>query len=329
MLYWREPLLLWLMLLPLAVALFSTLRERKRQASLVDAELIPWIQPPKRSRHQRFTPLLFSAVWVLLVLALAGPRTPQYIPNDLSSATDRVVILLDYSGSMRTVDALNTQGVVVPRISSATQLASSWFNQDEPVVETGLVAYSGRAHWLLKPTSDSNLIQHFLSQGDQLYLPTLGSHVVDALSTIKALPNGPSLKTHVVLMTDGDIALEKREGLESTLLELQASVPMTLSLIGLGSVEPTQVPGHPSATTRLDSTYLKSLASLHQDFNYRTPEQLSGQPLLEWLSIQSRRITPENYPKVLWFEWFSIPLMLAVLLLLVFVNRAKSRRSDG
>ena len=328
MLYWREPLLLWLMLLPLAVALFSTLRERKRQARLVDAELIPWIQPPKRSRHERSMPLLFSAVWVLLVLALAGPRTPQYIPNDLSSAKDRVVILLDYSDSMRAVDALGPQGIV-PRITAATQLANSWFNQDEPVVETGLVAYSGRAHWLLKPTSDSNLIQHFLAQGDQLYLPTLGSDVVDALSIIKALPNGPSLKTHVVLMTDGDIAQEKREGLESILLELQASVPMTLTLIGLGSVEPTQIPGHPSAITRLDSSYLKSLASLHQDVNYRTPEQLSGQPLMEWLSIQSRRITPENYPRVLWFEWFSIPIILAMLLLLVFVVRAKSRRSDG
>ena len=328
MLYWREPLLLWLMLLPLAVALFSTLRERRRQARLVDAELIPWIQPPKRSRHERFAPLLFSAVWVLLVLALAGPRTPQYIPNDLSSAKDRVVILLDYSDSMRAVDALGPQGVV-PRITAATQLANSWFSQDERIVETGLVAYSGRAHWLLKPTSDSNLIQHFLAQGDQLYLPTLGSHVVDALSTIKALSNDPSVKTHVILMTDGDIALDKREELESVLLELQASVSMTLTLIGLGSVESTQVPGHPSATTRLDSTYLKSLASLHQDVNYRTPEQLSGQPLMEWLSIQSRRITPENYDRVLWFEWFSIPLMLAVLLLLVFIHRAKSRCSDG
>ena len=328
MIYWREPLLLWLMLLPLAIVPVSILKEKTRQAKLVDPELLPWIQPTKRSRQDRLTPLLVLSAWILLVLALAGPRTPQFTPNDLSSATDRVVILLDYSDSMRAIDAVGPQGVV-PRITAATQLANSWLDQDEQIVETGLVAYSGRAHWILKPTVDSNLIQHFLAQGDALYLPTLGSNVVDALSTFKSLTSVPERKTHIILLTDGDVALEKRESLETALLDLHASMPMTLNLIGMGGEEPVQVPGHPTAATRLESTYLKALASLHQDFNYRSSSELLRQPLMEWLSIQSKRITPENYDRVLWFEWFSIPLLLAVSLILLLIRRSQSRRSDG
>lgn len=328
MVYWREPLLLWLMLLPLAILVISTVREKRRLTQLVDDELLPWVQPPSRSGQEGLKPLLLSSVWALLILSLAGPRTPQFIPNDLTSAQDRVIILLDYSDSMRAIDARGLQGVV-PRITAATELANSWLDPDVQIVETGLLAFSGSAHWLLKPTMDSHLIQHFLAQGDELYLPTLGSNLVEALSAIRSLPRGPDTKSHIVLLTDGDVALENSESIESALVSLHASMPMTLNLIGLGGGEPTQVPGHPSANTQMNSTFLKSLASLHPDFSYRTPESLLGQPLLKWLNIESRRITPENYARVVWSEWFSIPLLIALLLIVVLIHRSPTRWSNG
>jgi hypothetical protein len=259
---------------------------------------------------------------VLLTLALAGPRTPQFIPNDLKAAQDRVVILLDYSDSMRAIDAFGPQGVV-PRITAATQLANTWFSSDEPIVETGLLAFAGSAHWLLKPTTDSNLIQHILSQGDELLLPTLGSNLVDAFAAIQSLPSEADIKTHIVLLTDGDVASDKLESLKSTLLALHASMPMTLNLIGLGSAEPTQVPGHPSTNTLMNRSLLKSLSSLHQDFSYRLPDELHGEQLMAWLNIESRRITPENYARVVWNEWFALPLLLALLLLSVLLHRSR------
>lgn len=326
MVYWREPLLIWLMLFPLVVLVISSFREKKRQAQLVDVELLPWIQPPSRIkrgiRRAGLNPLLLSTIWVLLTLALAGPRTPQFIPNDLKAAHDRVVILLDYSDSMRAIDAFGPQGVV-PRVTAATQLADSWFNSDEPIVETGLLAFSGRAHWLLKPTTDSNLVQHVLSQGEEHLLPTLGSNLVDALSAIQFLPRESDTNTHIVLLTDGDVAAEKQESLESALLTLHASMPITLSLIGLGSAEPSQVPGHPLANTSMNSSFLKQLASLNQDFSYRLPDELREEPLMVWLNIESRRITPENYARVVWHEWFALPLLLALLLLSVLLQPSR------
>lgn len=327
MLYWRETLLLWLMMLPLVVAVILTIRERQRQANMVDVELIPWIQPVKRRRHEWLTQLLLSLLWALLILALAGPRTPQHIPNDLSSTKDRVVIVLDYSDSMRARDELSPQGVVT-RMTAANQLASSWFDHEDQMVESGLLAFSGRAHWLLKPTTDANLIHHFLSQADEFLLPTLGSNLADALSAIQSLPKKPDTKTHIVLLTDGDFAPEKTERLESALLALQASMPITLNLIGLGSGEPASVPTNPSATTQMNSSLLKSLASLNRDFHYRTPNQLLDLPLMEWLNIQSKRITPENYARVLWLEWFWVPLLLALLMMPLLIRRSTLGRSD-
>lgn len=328
MIYWREPLLLWLILSPLVLLLVSSLKERKRQAQLVDAQLIPWIQPPSRSANEWLNPLLLSAVWVFLCIAVAGPRTPQFIPNDLASIQHRVMIVLDHSDSMRAKDASGLQGVM-SRIAVATDIADSWFDPSEPTVETGLIAFSGRAHWLLKPSVDNALIQHFLAQGDELLLPTLGSNLVDALSVIQSFPRESDTQTHIVLLTDGDVALDTRDNLESALLSMQASMPMTLSLIGFGGTEPTQVPGHPLANTQMNSAFLKSLASLHQDFIFREPEPLRGQPLMEWLNIESRRITPENVDRVVWHEWFSIPLLLAVVFLLVLLYRTKTGRTDG
>lgn len=328
MIYWREPLLLWMMLLPLVIWVVCSFLEKKRQAQLVDAELLPWIQPPNRSSNERLNPLLLLMVSTLLILALAGPRTPQFIPKDLTSVQDRVIIVLDYSDSMRARDASDPQGVT-DRIMSGTQLVGSWLGPDEPIVATGLLAFSGSAHWLLKPTLDSQLIQHFLDQGEELLLPTLGSNPVAALTAIQSLPREPNTKSHIVLLTDGDIALQNREGLKSSLLSLQASMPMTLHIIGLGSGEPIQVPDQPTASTQLNSNLLRSLASLHPDFSYRVPESLRGLPLLEWLNIESRRITPENVARVVWYEWFSLPLLLALLLTLVVMHRADRRRSHG
>ena len=327
MIYWREPLLLWLMLSPLALMVVSSLREKKRQAQLFDAQLIPWIQPPSRSRFERLNPLLLSTVWAFLIIALAGPRTPQFIPNDPVSVQNRVIVVLDHSDSMRAKDASGPKGVTT-RITAATELAGTWFDSSEQTVETGLMAFSGSAHWLLKPSVDPTLMQHFLDQSDELLLPTLGSNVVEALSAIQSLPRGPDTQTHIVLLTDGDIALDKREPLKSAILAMQVSMPMTLSLIGLGSTEPSEVPGHPSVNTQMNSALLKSLASLHQNVTYRLPEPLRGKPLVEWLDIESKRITPENINRVVWYEWFSLPLMIAVMLTLVLLHRPKMRRSD-
>ena len=326
MVYWREPLLLWLMLLPLAIHFVSAFSEKKRLAQMVDAELLPWVRPPRRSGHERLNSLLVTAVWTLLILALAGPRTPQFIPQDLTSAQDRVIILLDYSDSMRAKDAVGARGVV-PRITAATQLVNSWLDPDARKVETGLLVFSGRAHWLLKPTLDSHLIQHFLAQGDELRLPTLGSNLVDALNLIQSLPREADTKTHIVLLTDGEVAQDNRESLESALFALQASMPMSLNLIGLGSAEPIQVPGHPSVNTQMNSMLLKSLASLHPDFSYKTPESLFGQPLVKWLNIESKPIAPENAARVVWYEWFAIPLLIALLLTLVLIHPSTWRRS--
>ena len=329
MVYWREPLLLWLMLFPLAIHFVSAFSEKKRLAQMVDAELLPWVRPPSRSGHERLNSLLLSVIWALLILALAGPRTPQFIPKDLTSAQDRVIILLDYSDSMRAKDAVGVKGGAVPRITAATQLANSWLDPDARIVETGLLVFSGTAHWLLKPTLDSHLIQHFLAQGDELRLPTLGSQLVDALNLIQSLPRESDTKTHIVLLTDGDFALDNRESLESTLFALQASMPMSLSLIGLGSAEPIQVPGHPSVNTQLNSMQLKSLASLHPDFSYKTPESLFDQPLVQWLNIESKPIAPENAARVVWYEWFAIPLLIALLLTLVLIHPLTWRRSNA
>lgn len=326
-LYWREPLLLWLVLLSVAFVAIASFKQRNRMAQIADTALLPWLEPRLQSSRW-LNSLLLTTLWTLIVLALAGPRTPLFIPNDLSETEDRVVIVLDHSDSMQTRDAVGPQGLV-SRITFASQLAGSWLDPEEPIVETGLLAFSGNAHWLIKPTVDRNLIEHFLAQSDQLLLPTLGSNMVDALTAIRSLPIEPGTETHIVLLTDGDLHPDKQQRLEAELLSLQAFMPMTLHLVGVGGTEPSPVPGHPTATTRMESASLNALASLHQDFSYSTAQPLRGQPLMEWLNIQSRRITPENYARVVWNEWFSIPLLLAILVLLVLLHRSKTRRSDG
>ncbi len=73
----------------------------------------------------------------------------------------------------------------------------------------------------------------------------------------------------------------------------------------------------------MNSSFLKRLASLNQDFSYRLPDELREEPLMVWLNIESRRITPENYARVVWHEWFALPLLLALLLLSVLLQLSR------
>ena len=218
--HFAQPGWLWALLLCLPVALwlifsrrFDTRNERIREYA--DKHLLPHLlgrsEAPSRTRWMRF--FRWTGVWVLLVLAMAGPRW-DFTDVELFRPGTNLVVLFDISRSMEVAD------VKPNRLSRARQEVEDLLNNNRGI-RIGLIGFASVAHVISPITEDMNGIRRMLPALDTSLVQLQGSRLSYALDRAAELLAGqpPESVGSLLLVSDGDF---DEPGLEQLIARNQA-----------------------------------------------------------------------------------------------------------
>jgi len=200
---WRWP---WAALLAAVPLLFVYAHRfaRQRTLSYADPQLWPWAVGTLRLPRSQAARLWFEAIgWMLLALALAGPRWPalQDSPDGRVSQSRQgahIVVIVQISDSMQAND-------VAPNRLTRARLALQDSLQRLRGERLSLIAYGATAGVLLPATHDRGLFAQALQWLDGDLLPTSGSNLGHALAlALEQIRRAGSRQNAVLLITDAD-----------------------------------------------------------------------------------------------------------------------------
>lgn len=314
---------LWALILPLPVALWLRLTINAagdaRVRRYADPGLLPHlIKTRDLGAHRKWWRFaLWSLLWILGVLAMAGPRwgyrdVQHYQPDNA------VVILMDISRSMEAND------VTPSRIARARQEVEDLLRQAYGV-RMGLVAFASVAHVITPITEDVVSISEALPalSSDLVQLP--GSRLERALERSEQLLDGQAVegRRSVLLVSDGDFV---EPNLEARIQSL-ARKGIHFSVLAVGTEEGAVVPdpsGQPlrgrdgrPIRSRLNGLLLAELADLGGgvmvEASYR---QNDTRDLLKALVDPGTPKSAGSGKLRVWnetFYWLIVPLLLLLL----------------
>jgi Ca-activated chloride channel family protein len=296
-----------------------------------DAHLLPHLSGSRALKSSERWGRFFgwSALWLLLLTAMAGPRW-DYEDVRLFHPGDNLLILLDVSRSMEVAD------VSPSRLARARQEIQDLIVQNRRL-RLGLVAFASVPHVVSPVTEDTRTIL--------LALPALstdmgrlqGSRLRDALDRaailLDALPEDSARS--ILLISDGDF--DEPDLIDS--VRALADRGIRLHVLGVGTPGGGDVPGprgaplmNPSGQpvrSALDEAALMSLAEagggLYRRASYRDDD--TGD-VLEAAAISRLPPTAGDERTRVWNDRFYLPLFLLLLLLLPRF-KGRPRRAVG
>lgn len=330
-LYWREPLLLLLALAPIVVIGLVKWRQSHQWHSIADQHLLPWLKNDQPSSQQFLSITLLSLSWILLVIALAGPRTVLWFPPEVVKKENALVIVIDSSASMGAVDQQPSRKEY--GLNRVTELLKMMPNG----LDIGISLFAGTHHVLLAPTFDHNTVSHSLQQVSSIELPALGNRLDTAITEAKKELLKYQDQRYIILLTDGDADEKMRTQAVKAAINL-INDNISLIVLATGGHEAVALPAlrHDSVNTQLrdsngrivvsrqNSQWLKSLATTSKGV-YLDLARTDNQAITNYIQLLHPVIEPEMYNKVVWKEWFFIPLLAAIACLLIALNKPALR----
>ena len=323
---WREPLWLWLAWLPLLQWLWRGYRARGA-GRYADPALLPWLRIEQgHGRWQRWLgrDSAWLLGWLLLCLALAGPRHAIELPGSALHSGPTLIAVVDLSRSMEAID-------IFPSRRQRATLELFELLEQARDSRIGIIVFAGRAHRYVPPSDDHHALRFYLQHLDRLVLPTHGSAAADALRLARRIgPDGPP--GAVVLLSDGDLALASGEPdpeLNEAAREL-AAAGSSLYTLGIGGLDGAAIPlpeggwlehEGEAVLTRLNEARLQQLAQLGGGSYHRASadnrdwQSLYADGMQRKLARQPDRDSP--VPHTQWQEHY--PWLLVPALWLLFV----------
>lgn len=311
------PVILWLLPPGRRIA-----QERvKRLRRYADDHLLPHLlmQPNNSQAQRRRGLLLWTLLWTLGVLAMAGPRW-NYTDIQVFQPGSDVVVLFDLSRSMSVSD------VKPSRLVRARQEVEDLIDTRSGV-RLGLVVFATVAHVVAPITDDTQTLQHVLASLDTNMVQLQGSRLSHALDRAEQLlaaqPVGNSRS--ILLLSDGDFP--EPELLQR--IEQLSYQGVRFYVMGIGTVEGGRVPSPrgdwlldtqgKTVISALQETQLQALAKagngLYVRADYRDADT---QLLLQRIQSDAPPILQNNPIRVWQERYYWLVLLMIVLLLLRF-----------
>ena len=327
--HFSEPHWLWALLLCLPVGLWLLQSRRltgsnERLQRYADSHLLPHLlgrsEAPKHTRWRRYA--YWTALWMLLVLAMAGPRW-DFTDVQLFRPGTNLVILFDISRSMNVADVQPT------RLARARQEIEDLLNMNRGI-RVGLIGFATVAHVVSPVTEDMHGIRRMLSALDSNLVELQGSRLLFALESAAMLlagqPEGST--SSLLIVSDGDF---DEQGLEER-LQVFAADGVRVHILGIGTPEGDAVPGKQGlwmvsrtgqpVVSSLNEPLLQSLAKagngIYQRADYR---ERDTRMILDEVKAQALPATAQEERTRVWNERFYWLAGLALLMLLPFFRR--------
>lgn len=197
-----------------------------RLESFIDKELLPHLLINKIERPYWKSLLLWSSLWTLLIIALAGPLW-RYRDVDTFIPDQSLYILLDVSKSMDADD------VKPSRLIRACQKIEDILNLSEGL-KIGLIAFAADPHMITPLTDDRETTRHFLSSigTDLVYIQ--GSRLSPALiMASRLLASAPGHNKSILVISDG--GFEDADAIATT--RKLAQDGLKIHTLGMGTEE--------------------------------------------------------------------------------------------
>jgi Ca-activated chloride channel family protein len=213
-----------LLLLPL---LWWPRRKRtltKDGSDFADAHLLPYLrvgESAKPSGRTQRTRLLWAAVWLLLCIAMAGPRWEREATKTFQ-ADAAVMIVLDLSRSMLATD------LTPNRLERAHQAITALL-QGAAGMRVGLIVFAADAVIASPLTRDHATLSKLLPSLEPSLFTRQGSVPEEAIAlAARHLQHDatlhPNARLHLLLVTDGDVP-EVASSLATQFAELASATP--------------------------------------------------------------------------------------------------------
>jgi len=267
----------------------------------------------------------WTALWSMLVLAMAGPRW-DFTDVELFRPGTNLLVLVDISQSM------NVSDVKPSRIARARQEVEDLLDRSRGI-RVGLIAYASVAHVISPITEDTKAIGRMLTALDTSLVRLQGSRLTFALERAEQILAGQPEESSnsLLIISDGDF---DEEGLESRVRTLAES-GVNVHVLGIGTPEGDAVPGlnNPRIMGRsgkpiisaLNEGMLKSLASAGNG-NYLRADYRDGdtREILDQVKAQALPRSGSDEHTRVWNERFYWLAGLALLLVLPLFRRTQA-----
>jgi len=225
-LHWSRPL--WFIALPFLVMLWWRLRHPYYQNysnwhKIIDSHLLPYLLTKQFKGNLRWPWIILGSVWLLGILALAGPSWQKHdVPLNQHNVAS--VIVLDLSNQILGTD-LKPNRLARARYKIRDLLA-------HPEGELGLVTYAGDSYVASPLTEDHHTIAAFLNELDPSIMPAEGQNMSAGLLQAKSLLQQNGNHTgEIILISSADHISPKAFETANKL----HSEGYHLSVLGIGS----------------------------------------------------------------------------------------------
>ncbi|SON54575.1 VWFA-related Acidobacterial domain protein [Hartmannibacter diazotrophicus] len=255
--------------------------------------------------------ILAALIWLLLVVALAGPRlltTTDALPV---SGRD-IVLVLDLSGSMSKTD-FDLGGQAISRLDAVKEVATR-FVEGREGDRVGLVLFAEKAYFASPLTYDVKALAQAIDEAT-IGISGQSTAIADGLGlALKRLQTSDAKSRVIILLSDG--ADTAGAVIPAEVGTLARKLGVTVDTIALG---PKDLETSPDARDAVDSATLKAIADASggTSFRVRTLDDLQGVAT----SIDALEPSIGNEPPVtvyrdLWIYPAGAALLLALVLLL-------------
>ncbi len=315
-LYWREIHWLWLAGLPLLLWLLNRWQQQRKWLVIADSALLPWVQGFRQTTRNKLRLLSLLTGWLLLCVALAGPRSIEWIPPEQRPDPASVIFIVDLSASM------NAQDIRPDRRGASQRLVEQWLAQNTTRISTGFVLFAGHPFELSPLTSDQTAQAFFTTTLKDIRLPTLGNNLPAALQLASSMWPQDTTPKRLIIFSDGDMEDALQQSSSQSLQALAATAELQITLIGVGTPRAVTLPdtsGEPMTQqsrpvlSRLQAGWMKSLARQHSTISYLQYDEARRKTLPEILQLPPLQLDEQARAQTLWREWFDVFLVGGLL----------------
>lgn len=222
-----------LFIIPAVWAIFIFFYQKKSVSyqleKFIDPHLLPHLLVTQKIHKKKSSfkaLLLWSAVWICLTVALAGPRW-NLREIETFSKDQSLVVLLDLSESMNATDIKPSRlGKAKQKIEDLIQLSKG--------VKMGLIAFAADPHMIAPLTDDKETIRHLLPALGTDLVYVQGSRLASALEMAsQMLDVEPGSNKALLIVSDG--GFEDQSAISSA--KLLAEKGVSIHVMGIGSME--------------------------------------------------------------------------------------------
>ena len=185
---WYRPLIF-------AALIWREQDSRRAWRGVIADHLLPHLMVGSGARRRLRPAHLLPLVWLVGVVALAGP-TWQREPAPFADETAALVVVLEVSPTMLARDIQPTR--LDRSIHKITDLLSV-----RPGAKTALVAYSGSAHLVMPLTRDARIIELFAGELSPEIMPVDGDVAAQAVELANEQIRRDGSPGSILLITDG------------------------------------------------------------------------------------------------------------------------------